>query len=291
KKYKKRTRIKIIFTAHDYHIICPNSGFQYFKDNKRFNFDYNRKESTLFRKFDHRSYAHSLLKVMQHTICYNFLNLREVIDIIISPSHFMKSTLSNYGITKPISVIRNPVSIANTERQILLNDGSIHIVYVGRLTPEKGIVEFIKKVNHETTQVIHLHIYGAGESAEEIKSIKCREGFKILFHGFIDRDLLITEISKYHIFVLPSIWLENAPVSIVEAAEAGLPVIVPNYGGLAEMAEETLYNYKFDYEDSDLSEVITQAADKKGKNKLNNPDSFSYEMYKESIKKIYSQSF
>ncbi|HHP8620858.1 TPA: glycosyltransferase family 4 protein, partial [Klebsiella pneumoniae] len=201
------------------------------------------------------------------------------------------STLSNYGITKPISVIRNPVSIANTERQILLNDGSIHIVYVGRLTPEKGIVEFIKKVNHETTQVIHLHIYGAGESAEEIKSIKCREGFKILFHGFIDRDLLITEISKYHIFVLPSIWLENAPVSIVEAAEAGLPVIVPNYGGLAEMAEETLYNYKFDYEDSDLSEVITQAADKKGKNKLNNPDSFSYEMYKESIKKIYSQSF
>ncbi|HBY1083260.1 TPA: glycosyltransferase, partial [Klebsiella pneumoniae] len=102
-----------------------------------------------------------------------------------SPSHFMKSTLSNYGITKPISVIRNPVSIANTERQILLNDGSIHIVYVGRLTPEKGIVEFIKKVNHETTQVIHLHIYGAGESAEEIKSIKCREGFKILFHGFI----------------------------------------------------------------------------------------------------------
>ncbi|MBX4510643.1 hypothetical protein CF032_29020 [Klebsiella oxytoca] len=224
---------------------------------------------------------------MQHLLCYKFLNLTEVIDLIISPSHFMKTTLLNYDIAKPIKVIRNPVFIADVERQPLLKDDCIHIVYVGRLTPEKGLVEFIKKINKETKQVIHFHIYGAGESADAIKSLKCRKDLEVIFHGFIDRGTLITEISKYHIFVLPSIWLENAPVSIVEAAAAGLPIIVPNYGGLAEMAEESLYYYKFDFEGNDLSQVITQAAIMRGMNKLSNPNDFSYDVYKENIRKVY----
>ncbi|EGT3583932.1 MULTISPECIES: glycosyltransferase family 4 protein [Klebsiella] len=287
KKYRRNFKIKVIFTAHDFHIICPNSGFQYFRNNKRYNFDYNKKKLNIFRKFDHRSYAHSFLKVMQHLLCYKFLNLTEVIDLIISPSHFMKTTLLNYDIAKPIKVIRNPVFIADVERQPLLKDDCIHIVYVGRLTPEKGLVEFIKKINKETKQVIHFHIYGAGESADAIKSLKCRKDLEVIFHGFIDRGTLITEISKYHIFVLPSIWLENAPVSIVEAAAAGLPIIVPNYGGLAEMAEESLYYYKFDFEGNDLSQVITQAAIMRGMNKLSNPNDFSYDVYKENIRKVY----
>ncbi|EOY4399452.1 TPA: glycosyltransferase [Klebsiella michiganensis] len=288
KKYKKYQRIKVIFTAHDYHIICPNSGFQYFKDGKRFNFDHNRKNLSLFKKFDHRSHAHSVLKIMQHFLCYRILKLNDVFDFIISPSNFMKSTLLNYGITKPIRVIRNPVCIINSERQFLLDDDSVHIVYVGRLTPEKGLVEFINKLNRETKEPIQLHLYGSGPSAEVIKSIKYRKDLKVIFHGFIDRNLLVTEISKYHMFVLPSIWLENAPVSIIEAAAAGLPVIVPNYGGLAEIAKETLYHYEFDYEDNDLSNIITQAAAMKGKNKLNDPNSFSYKTYKDSIRRLYT---
>lgn len=289
KKYKKMVKCKVIFTAHDYHIICPNSGFQYFKDNKRYNFDPIENNINLFFRFDHRTIFHSILKVSQHLLCYKLLNLRAVFDVIISPSEFLKSTLMNYGIKQPIKVIRNPVAITVGERKDLLEDSSIHIVFVGRLTPEKGLVEFINKINKETKESINLHIYGVGESLGLIKSLQCRQGFTISFHGFIDRNSLISEISKYHIFVLPSIWFENAPLSIIEAASAGLPIIVPNYGGLAEIAKEAMYHYEFDYAGDSISKFINQAFQLKGSNKLIHPEKYSYSTYKLSINNVYTE--
>jgi glycosyltransferase involved in cell wall biosynthesis len=37
------------------------------------------------------------------------------------------------------------------------------------------------------------------------------------------------------VVVVPSIWLENSPLVIMEAQAAGLPVITTNLGGMAEM--------------------------------------------------------
>ncbi|WP_434639873.1 glycosyltransferase family 4 protein [Klebsiella sp. I138] len=290
KKYKKTVQCKVIFTAHDYHIICPNSGFQYFKNDKRYNFDCKVNNINLLCRFDHRTIYHSLLKVMQHLLCYKVLKLRDVFDVIISPSEFLKNTFINYGVIQPITVIRNPVAITKSERKYLLEDNCIHMVFVGRITPEKGLAEFINKINKETKEHMHLHIYGSGESLEMIKSLQCRKYFTISFHGFIDRSSLISEISKYHIFVLPSIWFENAPISIIEATAAGLPILVPNYGGLAEIAKETLLHYEFDYEKDNISELIKQASLLKGNNKLIHPENFSYTTYKLSINSLYTDN-
>src|SRR5476651_1183202 len=42
KIYKKNHKLHVVFTAHDYHLICPNSGFQYFEGGLRKNISLQR---------------------------------------------------------------------------------------------------------------------------------------------------------------------------------------------------------------------------------------------------------
>jgi len=157
---------------------------------------------------------------------------------------------------------------------------------MGRVTYEKGILQFIKKIN-ESKLKIEFHIYGSGELCKEIEKMHLRDGLKILLHGHIKRDALLAEISKFDIFVLPSIWYENAPLSILEAANLGLPVIVPNYGGLKEIAQLTFSYGLFDYEIDDFDQCLLEIIKKKNANFIIDPTSFTYEKYKNEIENLY----
>lgn len=285
---KKKYCFKIIFTAHDYHIICPNSGLQYFKNNKRRNFNPDINNINMTYVFDHRSIIHSELKKAQYKLNYSILKLNNVFDVIISPSEFLKNVLETYGIQQRIEVIRNPVNevVVETQKDNRSFD-IINIVYMGRLSPEKGLEEFIKKLNDEKIYNINFHLYGDGELKNKLINLENNENIKISLHGFMPRSKLIQEISKYDIFVLPSVWFENAPISIIEAAAAGLPILVPNYGGLKELAACTLYHHEFSYEEPSLNEAILTAMKYKGINKVKDIGEFSYDRYKNRINTLY----
>ena len=59
---------------------------------------------------------------------------------------------------------------------------------------------------------------------------------RVIFTGFIKYD----EINKFYaladIAVLPSIWNDPAPLTIVESLVSGLPIITTNSGGIPEYA-------------------------------------------------------
>ena len=286
KKYKQKNQCKVIFTAHDYHFICPNSGFQFFNKNVRRNFDINKKNINFLKKFDHRTWFHSYLKVFQFVLNYKILKLRNVIDVIISPSEFLKNVFKEYNIKQPIYVIRNPIELKKQDiKKIKQNKNKI--VMVGRLSPEKGFIEFINKVNNEVNFYLEIHIYGTGELEEKIKEIKLKSNIKIFMHGYIERENLIKELNKYDLFVLPSVWYENAPISIIEAGAAGLPILVPSYGGLIEMANLTETRYTFKYTEKNLEEILKKILFLEKNNKIPNEDIFSFKNYKEKLKEIY----
>lgn len=291
KHYKATQTCRVIYTAHDFHLLCPNSGFQYFLKGQRINFSVVHNNVRLHYLFDHRSQLHSLLKVLQHVIAYRLLRLHEVLDVIITPGEFMKTVMRRYGMTGRIEVIRNPVALYNSLPVLSRESSVLHLVYAGRLSPEKGLTEFLHKLNKETTQDIVFHIYGDGVLTGMLEKFPCRKGLVIYLHGKVERSKLMSEIAKYDIFVLPSLWYENAPVSLIEAAAAGLPVLVPGYGGLLEMARESAHYFTFEYADDDgeLQDVLRCAARCRGKNRLIDANQFSDENYRHRIETIYKQ--
>lgn len=125
RRHKKRYNCKVILTAHDYHLICPNSGFQFYKDNLAINYNNKYDNISYSDRFDVRSLMHSVLKLSQHVLCYDILKLNHVFDKIICPSEFLRDTFENYNVMTKKVIIRNPFNIEiNNEKNSRISESN-----------------------------------------------------------------------------------------------------------------------------------------------------------------------
>lgn len=110
----------------------------------------------------------------------------------------------------------------------------IEILYVGRLSPIKGVAFLIKAVNELKGKYnLRLSIVGDGTERQELE--KMVDGSTI-FYG-VQTDI-IPFMKKANIFVYPSICQEVFGISIVEAMAFGIPCIGNRVGGIPEIIED-----------------------------------------------------
>jgi glycosyltransferase involved in cell wall biosynthesis len=94
-------------------------------------------------------------------------------------------------------------------------------VFVGRFTEEKGI----RLLCADWPAGELLDVIGTGPLEAEIRHLASqREGIRV--HGPMDREALVSGLSSYEGLVVPSLWREGLPTSILEAMSAGRPSIV-----------------------------------------------------------------
>ncbi|MFC2170857.1 glycosyltransferase, partial [Calditrichota bacterium] len=114
-----------------------------------------------------------------------------------------------------------------------------HLLYIGHITPEKGVFELIdafdilsKKHNN-----LSLTIRGTGRSKPQlIKLLNERKLTDIIkFPDQLDEEELITLFQSADIFVFPS-YAEGLPNAVVEAVASSLPVVTSDVGGVTEIA-------------------------------------------------------
>ncbi|MDP3817740.1 MAG: glycosyltransferase family 4 protein [Methylotenera sp.] len=101
-------------------------------------------------------------------------------------------------------------------------------LFVGRLSKEKGLdvlAEAVKLLPINPVKVI-----GGGE----LESF-AQFSFGTDYLGFQPLDTILAKMRQSSYLVLPSIWYENFPRTIVEAFACGLPVIASRIGALAEI--------------------------------------------------------
>jgi glycosyltransferase involved in cell wall biosynthesis len=63
--------------------------------------------------------------------------------------------------------------------------------------------------------------------------------------GRLPREQVLTYMQNAKALILPSIWYENFPVTIVEAFATGLPVIVSDAGTLPELVRDGVSGFVF----------------------------------------------
>lgn len=114
------------------------------------------------------------------------------------------------------------------------------ICFVGRLHPQKNIINLIKAV--EGTD-IKLTIIGNGPLKESIKELIESKGLEnVDLLGVIPHDKLPDILNRCEIFVLPSLY-EGNPKTLLEAMAAGLPVIATNIEGVKEIINHLKNGY------------------------------------------------
>lgn len=111
------------------------------------------------------------------------------------------------------------------------------IVYVGRLSEEKGLETLVRAVAMLHDFDVHLLMIGTGPEEMALKELACDLGIKTNFLGFVHGDDLAASYAASDIFVLPS---RSEPWGLVvnEAMEYGLPILLSDRVGSAPMLLE-----------------------------------------------------
>jgi len=241
-------RRRVVHTAHDFHLLCPSSGLTSFTPGGEM-VRLPAKKVTVHKGFlsllrtrwDHRGRIFSLLKFFQWYMAYGVRRSERVFDGIIAPGGYMHRILSRTFPEIPVSLIRNPYhplpEILN--RFSPPDPGNpVRMVFAGRLGREKGLAEFLRSLNSSMNTAWELDIYGAGPEESVLKEL-IREGGlqdRCCLKGPLAHEAVLKILPSYHTLVLPSLWYENAPLSLVEGAFNGLWLLVSDWGGVRDIA-------------------------------------------------------
>ena len=128
-----------------------------------------------------------------------------------------------------------------------VNDSDFIIVFSGRLTKDKGILQLIQAIKQvQEIPNIKLLIIGAsayGKDKQPTSFIKQLEiesepiKDKVVLTGFINYDQVPSYLKMADIAVVPSMWEEPFGLTVVEAMASGLPLITTRSGGIPEICE------------------------------------------------------
>ncbi len=242
----KEKNIPIVFTAHDVQAICPaitmidskNNICELCKKGKYIN--------CIKKKCNKGSTLKSILGAVEgHYYRLNSIYTKKI-NHIITPSEFYKRKLVEDGIDEnKITVLHNFIKLDDYEVE---TQDKGYALYFGRLSKEKGILNLIKAFSKVKNGV--LYIAGEGPEKENIKKFIKENQLqeRVVLLGFLNAEEMKETIRKCKFVVVPSIWYENCPYSIMETLAIGKPVIGANIGGIPELVknESSGLVYKYD---------------------------------------------
>ena len=176
----------------------------------------------------------------------------KLIDYWITNSKETKNTLvGKCGVLDSnVSCIYNGVSCGEIcyNRK---NSDKVVFLTVANISPRKGIVEFLKVANAviKSNSEAHFIFVGRDMLGGEVQAEIARLGIEdnIEYVGFQD-DVSIWYQSA-DVFVLPSLWGEGCPTSILEALSFGIPVVAYEIDGIPELIQNNIDGFCVDAHD------------------------------------------
>ncbi len=227
--YRRETgrNLKIIYTAHDYQLICPSHGL----------FDTNIQicEKCLGGNYLHcfrtKCVKNSRLKSLLGMLDAYFWKWNKAysyVDAIVCCSEFLKSKLDLQARFKNKTVALHNFVDTVPEMHIQKDD---YVLEFGHLSKDKGTLTLLEVARKMPDTKFVFAGFGAAES--EIAKVPNAE-----YVGFKTGKELEMLIRKARISVYPSEWYENCPFSVIESQMYGTPVVGSRMGGIPELIDE-----------------------------------------------------
>lgn len=225
---KSDNKVKIIFTAHDYQLICPNHLLQIPATGELCCKCIGGKfEECTKNRCIHGSRVKSLLGTTEGFI-YRWLKTYKEIDLVICPSHFMKDKLSYHPDFKgKLTVLHN---FAEREEAVKIPKKD-YVLYLGRFCKEKGVLTLLQVCDKLNS--IPFVFAGKGPLLAQVKKRQ-----NIEYVGFLNGEELYKTIAEARFTVFPSEWYENCPFTVMESQIYGTPVIASDAGGTPELVQD-----------------------------------------------------
>jgi len=239
----KKKKIPVIQTLHNYRLLCPSAMF--LRENKICE---KCLGGSILNSVVHGCYRDS---VSQTIPIAGMISLNKIlntwnkrVDKFIALTEFAKSKFVQGGL-KEDKIVVKPNFINSTTNKVDINEKEKIILFVGRLSKEKGTNLLLEAWNLiENKHNYKLVIIGEGPEEERLKSEYNNED--IIFKGSLNSDEVLENMRKSRYLVVPSIWYEGFPMTIIESYSVGTPVLASNIGSLKEIIIDGKTGYKFE---------------------------------------------
>ena len=185
------------------------------------------------------------------------LDIYNAATCIITVSDYIKSrvlTINHYD--KKTTTVYNGIDLhafsscnhSINRNSIGLQEDDFVMVFSGRVTAEKGIMQLIEAMTllqdlpRIKLLVIGSSFYGNDDNensfAKALREKAAHLSDRIIFTGFIPYALMPNYLQIADIAVIPSVWDDPFPTTVLEAQATGLPIISTRRGGIPEQVTE-----------------------------------------------------
>ena len=271
----KKRRIPIVFTLHDYWLLCPQG--QLLRNNEEIcnrenhaqcaqcvSYQLAIKRNIIKAYYWLKRFMPEVLFQLSKNIylnCCKFYfpvksratnlikerdgymkDICQKVDLFISPSQFLRKRFTEWGILEDKIITLTPgFNLDNFDNYRKTNSEKLRFGFIGNIMAAKGILLLIECFNKIDNEKVELRIYGKASSYKSIVRDylayikKLVKNRNIKFMGGFDHKKIAGIFGEIDVLIVPSIWYENLPLVIQEAFAAKTPVIASNIGGIPEL--------------------------------------------------------
>jgi glycosyltransferase involved in cell wall biosynthesis len=158
---------------------------------------------------------------------------------IMSPSLFLRDQIAQAGVPRErIELLPYGIEPGARVARRAADDVLLRVGFLGQIAPHKGLHVLIPAVRALRERRVELIVQGdLTREPAYVASLRALAAGdpRIVFAGPIVDGRVDALFGAIDVLAVPSVWYENAPLVMLEAKRAGVPVLASRLGGMAEL--------------------------------------------------------
>lgn len=229
----KNAGVPVVQTLHNYRLLCP--GALFLRDSKPCELCLTKQlkwpavRYSCYRDSKAASLATSVMLYRNRHV------YKHAVDKYICLTEFAREKMKEAGY---------PASRLAVKPNFLRNDPGVgsgegaYFLFVGRFSAEKGVKVLLDAMRLLRSQGFTPPVLKLAGDGPDFAHLKAAYGNDpgIEFLGNQEKSAVLDLMRRAMVLVVPSIWYEGLPMTIVEGLATGLPLVVPRLGALPTLA-------------------------------------------------------
>ena len=226
-------RVPVVQTLHNYRLVCANALL--FRDGHSCTECLGR--TLLLPAIRHGCYRGSKAGSAAVAAMIGIHRLRQTwadrVEHFIALTEFARSLFAQHAHIPAEKISVKPNSAPDPG---VGTGAGGYALYIGRLSPEKGIETLLAAATDGEGLGMPLRIAGSGPLQSNVEA-QCVPG-KLEYLGLQDPEGVRRLMREARALLIPSLWYEGLPMVVPEAFGAGLPIVASRLGALETLVED-----------------------------------------------------